>query len=352
MIRAVAFDLFGTLIGFRGAGGDDTGRRALATVGLRDLHKARITLQTRCFASTEDALAAACAAEGVRALPTALAEGAAIYRESLSRTVVDPEALPAIQALRKDGLKIALISNLMDIYRRPFLDSPLAPHFDAVVFSCDAGLRKPQREIYDLAASRLGIPEEEVAMVGDQAGNDVAGPLEAGYGRAFHLDAAGTSTVPLPPRASRIRSLAEVPLNLDAERKVEEIQRRAQELQDTANAEAAAATARMNAELARAKAEADKVRADVRKREEAEFAKLRARGIADAEGFYRRAQARGRELAEAERPRIEAEVLRAYAEQEKAGARDARIPMLEADVDVRVAVRAAEITRQILATGY
>ncbi len=81
MIRAVAFDLFGTLIGFRGAGGDDTGRRALAAVGLRDLAKARVTLQTHCFPTTEEALAAACAAEGVAALPGALAEGAAIYRE-------------------------------------------------------------------------------------------------------------------------------------------------------------------------------------------------------------------------------------------------------------------------------
>ncbi len=239
----------------------------------------------------------------------------------------------------------------MDIYRRPFLDSPLAPLFDVVVFSCDAGLRKPQREIYDLAAARLGFPEEEIAMVGDQAGNDVAGPLEAGYGRAFHLDAAGTSTVPLPPRASRIQSLAEVPPNLEGERLLEQVNEQARALEEKMGAEAAAANARMNAELARAQAEADKVRAEVRKREEADIAKLRARGIADPEAFYRRAQARGRELAEAERPRIEAELLREYAEREKTGARDAKIPMLQAEVDVRVAVRAAEIARRITSEG-
>lgn len=75
------------------------------------------------------------------------------------------------EGLRKD-YKLALLSNLspgaMDKY---FTQEDRKKYFDTVVVSSEVGLIKPQPEIYQLTAERLGIAPEHTLFIDDLAIN-------------------------------------------------------------------------------------------------------------------------------------------------------------------------------------
>lgn len=81
--------------------------------------------------------------------------------------LVNPEMLALAAELRERGLRTAVLSNTqashVAIMRRMGV---LAP-FDPVLMSCEVGRRKPEKEIFELALERLGLPANEVAFVDD-----------------------------------------------------------------------------------------------------------------------------------------------------------------------------------------
>lgn len=82
-------------------------------------------------------------------------------------TDIAPEITETVRSLHERGYKIGLISNA-DVCDRMYWDeSPLAPYFDDVIFSCDVGMLKPDPEIYRLSLDRLGVNPEEAVFVGD-----------------------------------------------------------------------------------------------------------------------------------------------------------------------------------------
>ncbi len=99
------------------------------------------------------------------------------------------EAMWSLAAeLRASGLKVAIVSNSWgDRYPRRRLEAA----FDAVIISGDVGVRKPSREIYELAASRLGVTPADCMFVDDLELN-VNGAIEAGMRGVLHVDAAST----------------------------------------------------------------------------------------------------------------------------------------------------------------
>jgi putative hydrolase of the HAD superfamily len=54
--------------------------------------------------------------------------------------------------------------------------------FDAEVFSCSVGLRKPDPRIYLLACEQLGVEPREAVFVGDGANDELAGAERVGMG--------------------------------------------------------------------------------------------------------------------------------------------------------------------------
>ncbi len=137
-------------------------------------------------------------------------------------------------------------------------------------------------------------------------------------------------------------------------RLIEELQRQAAEATAKVDAEMAASRARLEADLARARAHADNARADYEAVVRAEIDRLRARGIPDPEQFYRDAHARGRELAAPEWERLERELLprRDDAKARLSGTDlDREMQIIDAEIDARVQIRAAQIARDILARG-
>ena len=116
--------------------------------------------------------------------------------------VLRPEARDAILAAKKAGLRLAILSNELDLFygvefRRRF---PLIDLFDVIVDATYTKILKPDPRAYELVLAELGLPREACVFVDDQAKNiegaeavglphvhfDVTRPAD-GYARALSL---------------------------------------------------------------------------------------------------------------------------------------------------------------------
>jgi epoxide hydrolase-like predicted phosphatase len=113
--------------------------------------------------------------------PEALAE---LRQDFWAGDRVDDELVQLIRSLRP-RFKIGLLSNFATSLRAWLERCSLEDAFDAIVISGEQGLAKPQAQIYQLAAERLGVPIGECLFVDDFAEN-VAGARRAGM-QALHF---------------------------------------------------------------------------------------------------------------------------------------------------------------------
>lgn len=199
-IKAVAFDVFGTLVRIerptrpfrklvrlQGEAGrqrqSDDGARAMSTA--LDLRQAASLFGGRV---SEEAL---------------LALEADLHDEIQSITLF-PDAAPTWAALKDRGIKLALCSNLAAPYGPPVLKLlPVQPEFCA--WSYEAGAVKPQAAIYRYLCDGLACRPEEVLMVGDTLDADMEGPRQFGM-HGYHLDRRSAPA----PGAESLQSLSEV----------------------------------------------------------------------------------------------------------------------------------------------
>jgi putative hydrolase of the HAD superfamily len=89
-------------------------------------------------------------------------------------------AIETLEALKRRGFKVGMISVCSGDVEDVWEDTLLAPHFDDVVLSCAVGLRKPDPRIYELSCERLGVEPEECLFVGDGANDELAGAERVG----------------------------------------------------------------------------------------------------------------------------------------------------------------------------
>lgn len=90
------------------------------------------------------------------------------------------DVLPTLAAVRARGWKLAIVSNWDERLRPLLRELNLVEHFDAIIISQEAGFTKPSPEIFQRAASGLGVPVETVLHIGDSAAEDVNGARLAG----------------------------------------------------------------------------------------------------------------------------------------------------------------------------
>lgn len=102
----------------------------------------------------------------------------------------EPAMIEMVAKARAGGIRTGLISNSWGtgIYERAPIDA-----FDATVISGDVGLHKPQPEIYELGAERIGIAPTACVFVDDLREN-VAGAEAVGMTAVLHRDPAETIT--------------------------------------------------------------------------------------------------------------------------------------------------------------
>ena len=115
-----------------------------------------------------------------------------------------PGVEPALEALRRAGLRLAVASNF-DARLVALLEGKgLARHLDAVVLPLHAGACKPDPRFFAHALEAVGCPAERAVYVGDDPALDLEGARAAGL-RA--IDATGLATLAELP--ARIEELAE-----------------------------------------------------------------------------------------------------------------------------------------------
>lgn len=95
-------------------------------------------------------------------------------------THIAPEITETVRILHQRGYRIGLISNADVCDRMYWSESPLAPYFDDVIFSCDAGILKPDPAIYRLSLEHLGVTPEEAVFVGDGGSSEHKGAKKEG----------------------------------------------------------------------------------------------------------------------------------------------------------------------------
>jgi putative hydrolase of the HAD superfamily len=89
--------------------------------------------------------------------------------------------LAALRTWRGAGVFVGLISNLPVDWKDQFSQfADWDELFDEVLLSCDLGVRKPDLAMFQLAASRSGLPPQANVLVDDLADN-VAGARRAGW---------------------------------------------------------------------------------------------------------------------------------------------------------------------------
>lgn len=119
--------------------------------------------------------------------PNNLAELQADLEADIASAAMFPDALPTLQMLRRGGIRVAVISNLATPYKAPFFELGLDSLVDAVIFSCDIRIAKPDPRIYRAALNELGVDADAAMMVGDSQKSDVDGPRDCGI-RSFLID--------------------------------------------------------------------------------------------------------------------------------------------------------------------
>jgi putative hydrolase of the HAD superfamily len=114
-----------------------------------------------------------------------------------------PGVLATLDELQARGVRRGLITvcseDVVDIWS----ETPFAGKFDAVVYSCSCGYRKPDPRLYRQACEELGVEPDDCLYVGDGANDELAGAERVGM-RAVQIGAGQ------PWNGERIAAIPEV----------------------------------------------------------------------------------------------------------------------------------------------
>jgi putative hydrolase of the HAD superfamily len=91
-----------------------------------------------------------------------------------------PDALKTLGFLRANGYKVGLISDCSSEVPTAWKDTSLAPLIDVSIFSCVAGVKKPDPRIYRMALERLGVEARDCLYIGDGSSRELSGAQEVG----------------------------------------------------------------------------------------------------------------------------------------------------------------------------
>ena len=224
-LRGVILDLFHTLVDpeeFRPRDFDRAGRMA-EILGVEagafrrfwDRELLDLLVSPDDPAERAAAYARAQGVEVSRGRVAAAGEALGGYQDrSLERPVSG--AVEALAALGAAGLRRGLLSNAHARDVGAWERSPLASCFEAVVFSCFAGVAKPDPGAYATVLEALGVAGEEALFVADGGGGELAGARRFGF--------AGVVLVAGPALRSGVRTAPEVTaLESQADLRIEDV---------------------------------------------------------------------------------------------------------------------------------
>jgi putative hydrolase of the HAD superfamily len=185
---AVIFDLYGTLIDKLSLRGykEDLRRMASAlSVPPDDFIRLWFDTQNErglgIFQSHEDNIKYICNKLGRHAGDAQIEHAVQTYFKYTADSVkLRPHAIEVLTHLKADGYKTGLITDCSASIPRIFSDIAFAPLIDVAIFSCSAGIQKPDPRIYRLAVKRLAVEPEACLYIGDGDDNELTGAVNVG----------------------------------------------------------------------------------------------------------------------------------------------------------------------------
>jgi putative hydrolase of the HAD superfamily len=209
--RAAIFDLWGTLVHFDGERWQRTLTSIAEALGVpreeferewkRDYHR-------RLVSDLRASFERVCLTLGVTRAG-AIEDGLNLRNQSQREMFVPrADAASTLRELHVRGYLTGLITNCSSEAPALVGESPLAELLDVEVFSCGVGLRKPQRAIYELAATQLEVDPRLCLFVGDGSDQELEGARDAGMMAV--LLRPGDTRPPDDWQGPEITSLAEV----------------------------------------------------------------------------------------------------------------------------------------------
>jgi len=128
-----------------------------------------------------------------------------LWRDCDGRRVPRKDVTPVVKELHRRGYKIGIIANTITETEIPdwLQEDGLTEYFDPVILSSKVGIRKPNPEIYLVAARQIGAAPGECAYIGDNPVRDVEGAQAAGYGMMILLNEPDTLSKEPPTEEHR-----------------------------------------------------------------------------------------------------------------------------------------------------
>ncbi|MGZ8939706.1 MAG: HAD family hydrolase [Limisphaerales bacterium] len=186
--QAIIFDLFGTIVDdFAAASAGSNHAEFPAALGLpydpfmqhwRQLTDRRSLGE---FQTVEASINYVCNIIGVSVTDEQMTK-AVETRLQLTRRALTPkpDAVETLAQLRDDGFKIGLLSNCSIEIPIVWPETVFAELFDSTVFSSRERIKKPAKQIYQLACERLGVEPEECLYVADGENYELAAASQVG----------------------------------------------------------------------------------------------------------------------------------------------------------------------------
>ncbi len=87
---------------------------------------------------------------------------------------------PCLDRLRRDGYRLAVVSNWDISLHRSLREFGLYDYFDVVVASMEEGVEKPDPALFEVALGRMKVSADETLHVGDNPLDDLIGAKRAG----------------------------------------------------------------------------------------------------------------------------------------------------------------------------
>jgi putative hydrolase of the HAD superfamily len=225
MRRAVIFDLFNTLLS-GGVHGDRTSvnLRTAAVLGVDpEAYNEAFFAVTRerytgAYGDLAGTIRAIAGLVGGAPSDEQVERASALRRTMIAElfTTVPDHTISTLDTLRLAGWRIGLVSNVTSETPDRWRETKLPPYFDAVAFSSELGVAKPDRGIYLAACAQLDLPPAECVYVGDGADDELAGAAALGMYVIRTTEHADTDPSWAGPAIS---SLTELPALLDGLRR-------------------------------------------------------------------------------------------------------------------------------------
>jgi putative hydrolase of the HAD superfamily len=186
--QAVIFDLFGTLIkNFRRPGYENVLAEMASILSVPredflnqwfDSFRERIT---GIFPTPEANIKHICQTLKIQVSEGQVKEAARMRLDYTKASMKPrPGALEVLAYLRGEDYKIGLISDCSGEIPMVWDNTPFAPFFDVTVFSCVAGIKKPDPRIYYLATDQLEVEPDDCLYIGDGSSHELTGALHVG----------------------------------------------------------------------------------------------------------------------------------------------------------------------------